>query len=316
MSLNATKRKKNIGYLGNPKLKRVGVSESFTPQQTEEIIKCARDPIYFIENYCKIVSLDKGLILFKMYPFQKEYVRALHENRKVVCMLGRQMGKTQSTAGYLCWHAIFNEQQNIALLSYKLAGSKEVLTRIKTMYENLPSFLQLGVAEWNKTSIELENGSKIFASATSPNAVTGKSLNAVYLDEYAVVANNIAEEFNTSVWPTLSTGETTKIFASSTPRGRNHFYKLWKEAEEGVNGFKTFYANWDAVPGRDEAWLKTQEIALGPLKFSRDILCTFENSANTLISGMATSRLLMRNPIRQDEVGNTKIGRASCRERV
>ena len=252
MSLNATKRKKNIGYLGNPKLKRVGVSESFTPQQTEEIIKCARDPIYFIENYCKIVSLDKGLILFKMYPFQKEYVRALHENRKVVCMLGRQMGKTQSTAGYLCWHAIFNEQQNIALLSYKLAGSKEVLTRIKTMYENLPSFLQLGVAEWNKTSIELENGSKIFASATSPNAVTGKSLNAVYLDEYAVVANNIAEEFNTSVWPTLSTGETTKIFASSTPRGRNHFYKLWKEAEEGVNGFKTFYANWDAVPGRDE----------------------------------------------------------------
>lgn len=299
------KKPRNIGYLGIANLKRAGIVVDYSKEQLEEFVRCAQDPIYFAEKYCKIVSLDKGLIPFKMWDFQKDCMMHLWKERKVISMMGRQQGKTTITAAYITWHVIFNEQQNVALLSYKLAGAKEVLTRIKTMYENLPLFLQVGVTEWNKTSIELENGSKIFAAATSPNAVTGKSLNLCYLDEYAVVSNNVAEDFNTSVWPTLSTGETTKLFVSSTPRGRNHFYKLWKEAESGVNEFKHVFYPWDVVPGRDANWLAKQRRDLGELKFARDILCTFENSSNTLISGSAINKLVNYVPVKQDE--NLKI---------
>lgn len=299
------KKSKNIGYLGIANLKRAGIDIPYSKEQLEEVIKCSEDPLYFIEKYCKIISLDKGLIPFKMWDFQKDFITNLWKERKVISMMGRQQSKTTCTAAYITWHVIFNEQQNVALLSYKLAGAKEVLSRIKTMYENLPMFLQVGVTEWNKTSIELENGSKVFAAATSPNAVTGKSLNLVYLDEYAVVSNNVAEDFNTSVWPTLSTGETTKLFVSSTPRGRNHFFKLWKEAESGVNGFKHVFYAWDVVPGRDANWLAQQRRDLGELKFARDILCTFENSSNTLISGSAINQLVNYAPVKQDE--NLKI---------
>ncbi len=299
------KKSKNIGYLGIANLKRAGINIPYSKEQLEEVIKCSEDPLYFIEKYCKIISLDKGLIPFKMWDFQKDFITHLWKERKVISMMGRQQSKTTCTAAYITWHVIFNEQQTVALLSYKMAGAKEVLSRIKTMYENLPMFLQVGVTEWNKTSIELENGSKVFAAATSPNAVTGKSLNLVYLDEYAVVSNNVAEDFNTSVWPTLSTGETTKLFVSSTPRGRNHFFKLWKEAESGVNGFKHVFYAWDVVPGRDANWLAQQRRDLGELKFARDILCTFENSSNTLISGSAINKLVNYAPIKQDE--NLKI---------
>lgn len=295
------KNSKNIGYLGIANLKRAGINIPYSKEQLEEVIKCSEDPLYFIDKYCKIISLDKGLIPFKMWDFQKDFITHLWKERKVISMMGRQQSKTTCTAAYITWHVIFNEQQNVALLSYKLAGAKEVLSRIKTMYENLPLFLQVGVTEWNKTSIELENGSKVFAAATSPNAVTGKSLNLVYLDEYAVVSNNVAEDFNTSVWPTLSTGETTKLFVSSTPRGRNHFYKLWKEAEAGINNFKHIFYSWDVVPGRDDNWLAQQRRDLGELKFARDILCTFENSSNTLISGSAINSIVAYSPLKQDE---------------
>ncbi len=295
------RKQRNIGYLGIANLKRAGIVVDYSKEQIEEIVRCSEDPIYFIEKYCKIISLDKGLIPFKMWEFQKDFITHLWKERKVISMMGRQQSKTTCTAAYITWHVIFKEQQTVALLSYKLAGAKEVLTRIKTMYENLPLFLQVGVTEWNKTSIELENGSKVFAAATSPNAVTGKSLNLVYLDEYAVVSNNVAEDFNTSVWPTLSTGETTKLFVSSTPRGRNHFFRLWKEAETGQNGFKHVYYSWEEVPGRDEEWLARQRRDLGELKFARDILCTFENSSNTLIAGFSINNLVTYPPIKQDE---------------
>lgn len=294
------KKERGIGYLGISSLKRAGIELQYKKEEISEIIKCSQDPIYFIETYCKIISLDEGLILFKLWDFQKDYISKLWKERKVISMMGRQQGKTQCTAAYLVWHVIFNEQQTVALLSNKMSGAKEVLTRMKTMYENLPLFIQVGVTEWNKTSIELENGSKVFAAATSPNAVTGKSLNICYLDEYALVSNNIAEDFNTSVWPTLSTGVSTKLFVSSTPRGRNHFHKLWKEAEEKINGFVSVFYPWNAVPNRDQKWLEEQRIELGELNFARDILCTFENSSNTLVSGTVVSSIPTKKPIRED----------------
>lgn len=296
-----TSKAKKIGYMGSTTLKRAGVSLPYTKHELSEVIKCSMDPIYFIEKYCKIISLDKGLVPFLMWDFQKDSIMNLWKERKVISMMGRQQGKTTITAAYITWHITFQSHQNVALLSYKLSGSKEVLQRIKTMYENLPMFLQVGVTEWNKTSIELENGSRVFAAATSANSVTGKSLNLCYLDEYAVVSNNIAEDFNTSVWPTLSTGETTKLFVSSTPRGRNHFYRLWREAVEGTNGFKPLFYSWDLVPGRDQAWLEQQRTDLGELKFARDILCTFENSSNTLIKSQHIGTQVNRKPLREDK---------------
>lgn len=281
--------------------------------------------ITFSAKQLKVVSLPRKLdrISNSSHPKSNRlYIESIVEVDTVPCrclqvdnedhlfLVGKTMIPTHNTtvvAAYITWHVIFNDQQNVALLSYKLAGAKEVLTRIKTMYENLPFFLQVGVKEWNKTSIELDNGSKVFAAATSANAVTGKSLNMVFLDEYAVVSNNIAEDFNTSVWPTLSTGETTKLVVVSTPRGRNHFYKLWKEAEQGINGFVNKFYSWDAVPGRDEKWLQAQRVALGELKFARDILCTFENSSNTLVSGSAISKLVVYKPVKHDETGTLRV---------
>lgn len=293
---------KNVGYLGNPKIKRAGIAVNFSSHQIEELIKCKEDPVYFIENYCKIVSLDKGLILFKMWDFQKEFVRLMQYNRKTIAMLGRQSSKSTTTAGYLTWHMIFHEHQNIVILAHKLAGAKDVLTKVKTMFENLPLFLQCGVVEWNKTSIELENGSKVFASATGPNAIVGKSCNVVVWDEMAVCPNNITDDMMSAAWPTLSSGTDTKMFICSTPRGRgNAFYRLWVEAEQGINGFKPFHVPWNAIPSRTQAWLDDQRVVLGELKFQREILCSFENSGNTLVSGSAIGRLVNYSPIKQDE---------------
>lgn len=275
---------KPTSYNGNPNLKQIGTTISYTKEQVTEIIKCSQDPIYFIENYCQIVSLDRGLIPFKLYECQKEKVHTILNNRKVILMEGRQQGKTITSAACILWYTLFQENKTVAILANKSSAAREVLSRYELMYEMLPIWMQQGVKTFNKGDIELENGSKVFTAATSTSGIRGKSVNWLYIDEAAIIPNNVAEEFFTSVYPTISAGTTTKILLTSTPLGYNHFWKFWNEAEQGLNGFVPMFIPYNRIPGRDDKWAEEQKAMLGELKFNQEVLCNFLGSSNTLIN--------------------------------
>lgn len=283
-------------YHGNPNLKPIGYSHQFTPEQIRELLKCQEDPIYFIEEYCQIVTLDKGLQPFKLYDCQKEKVKFIMENRQTILMEGRQQGKTVTAAACILHYTIFNENKTVAILANKTSAAREVLARYQIMYEGLPLWMQQGVKTWNKGNVDLENGSVVFTSATTSSGIRGKSVNWLYIDEAAIIPNNIADEFFTAVYPTISAGETTKILLTSTPLGYNHFWKFWNEAEEGKNGFERMFIPYSEIPGRDERWAEEQLKLLGELKFNQEVLCEFLGSTNTLINGKTLAVMSAKQP--------------------
>ena len=286
-----------LSYHGNPNLKPIGYEHDFTKEQLEEFVKCEQDPIYFIENYCQIVTLDKGLQPFKLYDCQKKKVDFIMNNRKTILMEGRQQGKTVTAAACIVHYSVFNADKNIAIMANKTSAAREVLSRYQIMYENLPIWMQQGVKTWNKGDVDLENGSRVFTSATTASGIRGKSVNWLYIDEAAIIPNNIADEFFASVYPTISAGETTKILLTSTPLGYNHFWKFWNESEKGTNGFENMFIPHTEIPGRDDAWIEEQFKLLGEVKFNQDVLCDFLGSTNTLISGKSLSTMSSTDPV-------------------
>jgi len=290
-------------YLGNPKLKRVNMAMNLTEDQIREFVKCAQDPTYFIENYVKIITLDKGFVQIELYPFQKQVVTDINENRRVIVKAGRQVGKTTIIVGYILWYILFNQDKTVAILANKASTSREILARIKLAYEALPMWIQQGVKVWNKGDIELENGCRVLANSTASSAIRGFSISLLYLDEFAFVPSNIAEEFFTSVYPTISSGTTSKILISSTPNGMNHFYRMWTEAVEGQNGFTHVEANWRQVPGRDQKWADEQRRVLGEQKFLQEMECEFMGSSGTLISAAGLKSLAFVTPIHVSDNG-------------
>lgn len=271
-------------YNSNSLLKAADQQLTFTEDQVKEYLKCAEDPIYFIETYCYIVTLDHGLQLFKLYPCQRNKIKVIHENRRVILMEGRQQGKTTTSAAYILWYTLFQSNKSVAILANKAPAAREVLSRYQLMYENLPVWMQQGVTGWNKGDIELENGSKVFTAATTASGIRGKSVNLLYVDETAIIPNTVAEQFFTSVYPTISAGQTTKILLSSTPLGYNHFWKFWNDAENGRNGFVPLFIPYWEIPGRDEKWAEEQRKMLGDVKFTQEVLCKFLGSSHTLIA--------------------------------
>lgn len=286
-----------LSYHGNPNLKPIGYEHDFTKEQLEEFVKCEQDPIYFIENYCQIVTLDKGLQPFKLYDCQKKKVDFIMNNRKTILMEGRQQGKTVTAAACIVHYSVFNADKNIAIMANKTSAAREVLSRYQIMYENLPIWMQQGVKTWNKGDVDLENGSRVFTSATTASGIRGKSVNWLYIDEAAIIPNNIADEFFASVYPTISAGETTKILLTSTPLGYNHFWKFWNESEKGTNGFENMFIPHTEIPGRDDAWVEEQFKLLGEVKFNQEVLCDFLGSTNTLISGKSLSTMSSTDPV-------------------
>tara|TARA_B100000902_G_scaffold241311_1_gene228544 strand:+ start:250 stop:1899 length:1650 start_codon:yes stop_codon:yes gene_type:complete len=271
-------------YLGNPNLKAANQKIRFTKKQVREFLACEENPIYFITNYLKIVTLDHGLQPFKLYTFQKEMVDTFHNNRFSICKLPRQTGKSTTIIAYLLHYAIFNPNVNIAILANKAAVARDLLGRLQLAYENLPKWLQQGVINWNKGSLELENGSKILAAATSSSAVRGGSYNVIFLDEFAYVPNNIAEQFFSSVYPTISSGKSSKVMIVSTPHGMNMFYKLWNDAQNKRNSYVPIEVHWSEVPGRDEKWKQETIKNTSEAQFRTEFDCEFLGSVDTLIT--------------------------------
>ena len=288
-------------YLGNPNLKKANVATNFTPEEVQEYIKCSEDPVYFIKTYIKIVSLDKGLIPFDMYDFQVDMTRKFHDNRFNIAKLPRQSGKSTIVTSYLLWYVLFNANVNVAILANKAATSREMLQRLQLSYENLPKWLQQGILQWNRGSLELENGSKIMAASTSSSAVRGMSFNVIFLDEFAFVPNHIADQFFSSVYPTISSGKSTKVIIISTPHGMNMFYKLWHDAEKGKNEYIPTEVHWSAVPGRDAAWKEQTIKNTSEQQFKVEFECEFLGSVDTLISPSKLRTMPYTDPIKQSK---------------
>jgi hypothetical protein len=284
-------------YLGNANLKKIGTTISFTEEQVLEYKKCSEDPVYFIDNYCYIVTLDHGIQPFKLYDCQKEKIKLIHDNRKVILMEGRQQGKTTSAAAYILWYTIFQESKSVAILANKSATAREIMSRYQLMYEYLPIWMQQGIKVWNKGDVELENGSKVFTSATTASGIRGKSVNLLYIDEASIIPNNIADQFFTAVYPVISAGTTTKILITSTPLGYNHFWKFWNDSLNGRNDFVSMFIPYWKIPGRDEKWAEEQRRQLGDVKYNQEVLCKFLGSALTLIRADIIEQMSYNDPV-------------------
>ena len=283
-------------YLGNPNLKRANTQIEFTKEQVIEFLKCKEDPVYFANNYIKIVSLDEGLTQFHPYDFQEKLIRNFHENRFNICKMPRQTGKSTTSVSYLLHYAVFNDSTNIGILANKAATARDLLGRLQIAYENLPKWMQQGIISWNKGSLELENGSKILAASTSASAVRGMSFNILFLDEFAFVPNHIAESFFASVYPTITSGKSTKVIMVSTPHGMNHFYRYWHDAERKKNEYIPTDVHWSEVPGRNAEW-KAQTIAnTSEQQFKVEFECEFLGSVNTLINPSKLRTMVYEEP--------------------
>ena len=284
-------------YLGNPNLKKANVAYDFSQDDVKEFVKCSTNPVYFIREYIRIVSLDEGIIPFTMYDFQEDMVERFHEHRFNIAKLPRQSGKSTIVTAYLLWYVLFNDNVNVAILANKAATAREMLGRLQLSYENLPKWMQQGIIGWNKGSVELENGSRLLAASTSASAVRGMSFNVIFLDEFAFVPNNIAEQFFSSVYPTISSGKSTKVIIISTPHGMNMFYKLWHDAERGTNEYTHTEVHWSQVPGRDAEWKEQTIRNTSEQQFRVEFECEFLGSVDTLISASKLRALAYDDPI-------------------
>ena len=289
----------SLSFRGNSKLRPAGSEIEYSQEMIDEFILCKKDPIYFVKNYVCIIHPTKGIVKFNLYDYQEDLINLYHAKNRVITLQPRQSGKSISTAAYLLWYSLFNDNKTIAVLANKQATADEILGRIRLAFEELPKFLQQGVRTWNKRSIELENGSKIFSSASSASSIRGRSISILYLDELGFIPNNQAEEFFTAVYPTISAGKDSKILISSTPNGYNMFQKFWNDAEKDINGFTPVRVYWNQTPGRNQQWYDDQKAVLGELKAAQELDCEFLGSSKTLFTGATLSRLSYDTPIKE-----------------
>ena len=272
-----------LGYLGNPSVKRDGIESEFTKKEILEYKKCMESPVYFARTYVKVISLDDGLVPFDLYPYQEKMFNHFTNNRFSIVLACRQSGKSISSVVYLLWYAIFHPEKTIAILANKGAVAREMLARVTLALENLPFFLQPGCKALNKGSVEFSNNSKIIAAATSGSSIRGLSINLLMLDEFAFIEND--GQFYTSTYPVVSSGKDTQIIITSTANGvGNVFHKLWEGAVTETNEYKSFRVDWWDVPGRDDAWKATTVANTSELQFEQEFGNTFHGRGNTLIA--------------------------------
>lgn len=285
-------------------------SESLSHTQLRELALCMKDPIYFMQNFCYIQHPTKGRMPFDMYEYQLGLVETYHKYRYNINLLPRQTGKTTCAAAYLLWYAMFMPDSTILIAAHKYSGAQEIMTRLRYAYEMCPDHIRAGVTSYNKGSLEFDNGSRIVAQATTENTGRGMSLTLVYLDEFAFVPPRVAQEFWTSLSPTLSTGG--KCIITSTPNQDNdQFAQIWKQAERttdeygnetetGVNGFKSYKVHWSEHPDRGDDWAAEERAKIGEERFRREHNCEFIAFDETLINALHLAEMDMgMDPLRR-----------------
>ena len=290
--------------------KKAHTRESFTEQQISDLLLCSNPTDgyhYFCKNYFYIQHPVKGKMLFAPFEFQTRLLDAYHGHRFNVNMLPRQMGKTTCAAGYLLWFAMFHPDQTILISAHKYTGSQEIMQRVRYAYELCPDHIRCGVTNYNKGSIEFDNGSRIVSTTTTGNTGRGMSISLLYCDEFAFVEPNIAEEFWTSISPTLATGGRAVI--TSTPNSdEDTFATIWKEANKkfdefgneqltGLNGFFPFTCAWSEHPDRDDKWAALERGRIGEERFRREYNCEFLVYDETLINSICLAGMEGKQPI-------------------
>lgn len=291
------------------KLKPANQPIKYNKEQLQELVTCAKDPLYFMEKYMFVQHSTKGKIPFKAYEYQKSLINGFQQHRNVIAMIPRQSGKTTSAAGFLLHYAFFNSDVTILIAANKFKAANEIMLRIKYAYEEMPNFIRPGVSEYNVTSIRFDNGSRILATTTTPDSGRGLSISLLYLDEFAFVKPKMATEFWSAMAPTLATGG--KCIITSTPQSdEDMFAEIWRNATTtvdengnetldgvGINGFKAYKAHYSDVPGRDEEWANKERAKIGTEKFQREYECVFAGEESTLISSLALQRLRGVDPL-------------------
>ena len=293
---------RNKGYNGNINLKPSNQAIEWTPELVAEYVKCSQDPIYFTETYMKIVNIDNGLVSFKLYPYQREMIQSFAENRFSIIATARQAGKSTVTCAFILWYTIFHPEKTVALLANKGETAREILQRIQLSYQYLPRWLQQGIKEFRAGAMVFENNSRVIAAATSSDAIRGYSINLLFIDEAAFIEN--WDEFFTSVYPTISSGKTSKVVIVSTPNGMNLYYKMWMDAIENRSLYKTLEVHWSQVPGRDEKWKEETIRNTSEEQFRQEFETEFIGSAATLISGSKLRSLAFNDPMRIEDDGH------------
>jgi hypothetical protein len=284
--------------------------EKYTNEQIIEFARCAdplTGPMYFLANYFYIQHPTKGRLLYDPFDYQHELIDIYHNHRFSINLLGRQMGKTTTAAGYLLWFAMFKPDSTILIAAHKYTGAQEIMQRIRYAYELCPNHIRAGVVSYNKGSIDFENGSRIVSATTTETTGRGMSITLLYADEFAFVRNSIAKEFWTSISPTLATGG--KAIITSTPNSdEDQFWLLWRGANRtidefgnekalGENGFKGYMAKWSRHPDRDETWAQQERASIGEERFRREHECEPVIYDETLIASVHLMDLEGRDPL-------------------
>jgi hypothetical protein len=293
-----------MAYNGIEALRGPNQKVTMTKQRMAEYIHCKEDILYF-----HIVDIDKGKHKIKLREYQrrmlKAFVSPVDNKRHIVMLSSRQVGKTTISLIYLTHYALFNEDKYIAILANKEKTANEILRRIKLAIEKFPIWLQQGISEtnggWNKGQVGFENGVRFIAGSTSSSAMKGESISLLYLDEFAFVPDNIADDFMRSVYPTVSSSKKSKIIICSTPNGLNHYYHIWRGAietnPEKRNNFMPVKINWDEIPGRDKKWKEGIIRDIGPQGFAQEYACKFLGSSSTLVDPAVLERMTIEEPI-------------------
>jgi hypothetical protein len=296
------------GFKGNLLLRRAGMPPDggYTTERLEEIFRCADDPIYFFKKYVYIKHVDyEKKVLFNPRGYQLKMLKSILDNRNTISRWPRQSGKTTVLAAVSLHYLLFQRNYSVLIAAHKGDKARDIIGAIQDMYMELPSWLQQGIVEWNKGSFRLENGSRVRASTTSISSARGDTYNMIMLDEFAFVAQHVAEEFLKSVIPTVASGKDTKVVITSTPKGLNMFYKVWESAVNNdvapPNNFMPIAVEWDEVPGRDAAFRDSIVKQYGQAYWDQEFACAFIGSSATLIAASKLVALASLQPIQMTE---------------
>jgi hypothetical protein len=265
----------------------------YTPEEIEEFRKCANDVVYFADRYASAMT-DEGIKKITLRDYQVRVIDGFQKNRYVALLSSRQTGKTITSAIYITWYICFHVDRNALVLANKGATAKEIMEKIKDVYDRLPYFLKPGIVVNNVQTMYFDNGCKIFAETTTKSSGRGKTVHLLYADEFAFIPDNIAEAFYTSIYPTLSSSKVSQVIITSTPNGPNLFYDLYMGGVNGTNEYKSLRVDYWEVPGRDEAW-KQKEIKNlginGAEKFDTEYGLKFFTGSKMLLSEEQIERL-------------------------
>ncbi len=293
-------------------VKKAHKQEKFTESQVQDLLMCA-DPmegyLYFAKNFFHIQHPTKGKMKFEPFEYQLRLLHSYHDYRFNVNMMPRQSGKTTCAAGYLLWYAMFHPDQTILVAAHKYTGAQEIMQRIRYGYELCPDYVRCGVVSYNKGSIEFDNGSRIVSQTTTGTTGRGMSISLLYCDEFAFVQPNIAEEFWTSISPTLATGG--KAIITSTPNSdEDTFANIWKDSQDlfddygnaredglGRNGFHGYRSEWWEHPDRNEDWKREELGRIGEERFRREYGCEFLVFDETLVSSLKLIDMTGKDPL-------------------